>query len=89
MPADELLAIGRTAPEELYEVCACFWLFRRLHRLPSPEALLTGDFCFGRFSVHLSERGCEELCYAFSAYLRRDAVQPAELSDYIEFIKGL
>ena len=76
-PDADIALIRPAAGGELYEVYACFWLFRRLHRLPSPEALLTGDFCFGRFSVHLSERGCEELCYAFSAYLRRDAVQPA------------
>ena len=89
MPADELLLIKRAAPQELYAVCACFWLFRRLHRLPSPAALLTGDFCFGRFSVHLSERDSEELCDAFSAYLRHDAAEGLDFSDYLEFIKGL
>ena len=53
-PKEQAGQIRAAAGERYSAVCVSFWLFRFLHELPLPEAVLTGDACFALFSKHLA-----------------------------------
>ncbi len=86
-PQEDIDSIEHFSQGRLFPVCACFWLFRHLHRRQSPEALLLGDMCFARFSMHLANVDSVELTNAFAAFLKKDCFSDAELDTYLDFIK--
>lgn len=87
IPEEELDRVCAAAGEKLAEGACCFWLFRFLHRVESPLAVLTGDYCFGRFSGHLALIDSVALTNAFGAYLKEDALRGKSLDEYLEFLK--
>lgn len=89
IPEEELALLSGAVGGTLAEAACCFWLFRILHRVKSPTAVLMGDYCFGRFSNHLAAMDHVELTRAFAAYLRKDTLREAGIGEYIEFIKTL
>lgn len=88
IPEDELEFVYGAAGVQLSECACCFWLFRFLHRIDSPSAVLTGDYCFGRFSHHLAKLDSVALTNAFAAYLKQDTLEEKPLEDYLEFLKS-
>lgn len=84
-----LESLRALAGEKLYEVCACFWLFRYLHGTEDEECTLMGDFCFGRFSYHMAQLDSVELTDAFAEYLKWDTVLRRDWKEYCEFVGGL
>ena len=88
VPERDLQEIAAVADGEFYEACACFWLFRCLHRSASPEATLEGDYCFGRFSHHLSALDSVALTDAFADFLRSDTVERQTMAQYLAFIRS-
>ena len=89
LPATELDMISDAVPLWLQEVSCCFWLFRCLHRIESPETVLMGDYCFSRFSVHLAELDSVALTDAFAAFLREDTLTTKDIDAYLAFLRGL
>ena len=89
IPEAQLAEIKANAVPALYEAAACFWIFRFLHRVETPAAVLTGDYCFGRFSHHLAALDDVALTDAFAAYLREDTLRPKDFGDYLAFLRGL
>lgn len=89
VPERELESLRALVGEELYEACACFWLFRYLHAAQDEERTLMGDFCFGRFSHHIARLDSVELTDAFAEYLRRDTVSGCDWDSYCDFVRGL
>ncbi len=89
LPEGELERLRELSGERLYQVCACFRLFRYLHGFEEPQCALMGDFCFGRFSRHMAELDSVELTDAFAEYLRRDTAQGRTWDDYCAFVRGL
>lgn len=89
IPEAELAEIKANAVPALYEAAACFWLFRFLHRVETPTAALTGDYCFGRFSHHLAALDSVALTDAFAAWLREDTLNPKDFGDYLAFLRSL
>lgn len=87
-PVQDIEEISRVCSGEMYEASACFWLFRYLHRAGGADALLFGDYCFGRFSEHLSVLDDVPLTDAFAEYLRRDTLEAAGLDTYLRFLRG-
>jgi hypothetical protein len=75
--------------EDQRNVCCCFYLFRYLHRTPTPDATLTGDYCFARFSKHLSELDSVPMTDAFADYLREDTMRSRSLDEYLDFVRML
>lgn len=88
-PGADLERVRDAAPAGLYDCAACFWLFRYLHGFASPDAALMGDYCFGRFSAHLSALDSVPLNSAFSGYLLLDCVRAQDLERYELFLRGL
>ena len=88
-PEGDIARICREAPAKLREVCCCFWLFRYLHRFEEPASVLVGDYCFGRFSHHLTKLDSVSVTDAFAEYLGQDALSDAGLSEYVDFIHTL
>ena len=88
IPESDLAELRASADAHLADAACAFWLFRYLHRVESPLAVLTGDYCFGRFSRHLAQIDSVELTNAFAAYLKRDVLCEMRLDDYIEFLKS-
>ena len=89
IPEGPLESLRALAGDELYEVCACFWLFRYLHGAEDEECTLMGDFCCGRFSKHMSDLDSVPLTDAFAEYLSRDTVLCRDWKDYCDFVRGL
>ena len=89
LPERELEQLGGVTDGELFQTCACFWLFRYLHATQDAECTLMGDLCFGRFSHHLAKVDSVELTDAFAEYLRRDTVSGCDWKDYHDFVRGL
>ena len=89
IPEAQLAEIKIAATPEYYEAAGCFWLFRFLHRIETPVAALTGDYCFGRFSHHLAALDDVALTDAFADWLREDALSPKDFGDYLAFLRGL
>ena len=80
--------IARAAGSDaLTEAACCFRLFRLLHGLASPVAVLMGDYCFGRFSAHLAAIDSVELTDAFADFLKRDTLEPIDFGEYLKFVK--
>ena len=86
-PAEDVERISRVCSGEMYEAAACFWLYRFLHRCPGADALLFGDYCFGRFSEHLSRLDDVPLTDDFARFLRLDTLEAAPLEEYLDFLK--
>ena len=86
-PDADIALIRPAAGGELYEVYACFWLFRYLHRFEHTTAALAGDYCFGRFSHHLATLDNVELTDAFSAFLREDTLEARDIGAYLNFVR--
>lgn len=88
-PERETAAVLDAASGETGQAAACFWLFRYLHRHPGPDETLLGDYCFGRFSEHLSKLDSVPLNDAFAEFLRRDTLEAQSLADYTSFLRAL
>ena len=84
-PEADVAAVRARAGERTAEVCACFWLYRYLHRCPTPDAVLMGDACFARFSRHLAALDDVALTDRFAEYLRQDTLEPKPFSDFLAF----
>jgi len=87
MPEGELELIAVAADGFMRQTAECFWLFRCLHRMATPDAVLMGDYCFGRFSAHLAAIDSVELTNAFAAFLKKDSLSPSGIDEYINFLK--
>ena len=88
-PGQDINTIMDAVAGDYREVCCCFYLFRYLHRTPTPIATLTGDYCFARFSKHLSELDSIPMTDAFAEYLREDTAAPRNLDIYLDFVRTL
>jgi len=88
-PEAQLEEIFSAAAPKLHQVGACFWLFRMLHRLDTPAAVLMGDYCFGRFSHHLAALNSVALTDAFAEFLRKDTFNQKDFGAYLAFLRGL
>lgn len=86
-PDADLSLIRPAAGGDLYDVYACFWLSRYLHRFETATAALAGDYCFGRFSHHLAKLDSVALTDAFAAYLREDTLEPRGIGEYLAFVR--
>lgn len=89
LPERELERLGAVTGGELFQVSACFGLFRYLHGTDDAECTLMGDFCFGRFSEHLARLDSVAMTDAFADYLRCDTVLRCDWKDYCDFVRGL
>ena len=89
IPEDELALVRRNCHTSLGDAACAFWLFRFLHRVESPVAVLMGDYCFGRFSGHLAMIDSVELTNAFAAYLKQDVLLKKGMDDYLAFLKSV
>lgn len=87
MPEDELERIRDTGGGEFSQAAQCFWLFRILHRYETAVAVLLGDYCFGRFSEHLSALDNVALTNSYSAFLKKDTRTPGGIEEYIDFLR--
>ena len=88
-PEQELAAVAAHCGARLEAVCCSFWLYRFLHRLSSPEAVLMGDACFARCSRHLAALDSVALTDRFAAFLREDSIHERTLADYLSFVREL
>lgn len=88
-PLKEINALRRAADPRLFEVCACFRLYRYLHGFSTPEAALLGDFCFGRFTHYLAALDSAALTDVFAARLREEALCDGEFENYLDFVYTL
>ena len=88
IPEDELALIRSNCVSSLVDAACAFRLFRFLHRVESPAAVLMGDYCFGRFSKHLTQIDSVELTNAFSEYLKQDVLSEKGIDDYLTFLKS-
>lgn len=88
IPEKELERLRGASAGLLAEAGCCFRLFRFLHRLESAEAVLMGDYCFGRFSAYLARIDSVEVTNAFGAFLKKDVLRAADMDEYVEFIKS-
>ncbi len=88
-PEGELAKVQEAGGPLLGQAAGCFWLFRLLHSMESPAAVLMGDYCFGRFSHHLAAIDSVELTNAFAAYLKKDSLCSGNFEEYLEFLKSL
>lgn len=89
MPREQLDRICSAAGPALSQAACCFWLFRCLHLSEFPTAVLTGDYCFGRFSKHLSLLDSLELTDAFALFLKEDCLRQKSFGEYIDFINNV
>ena len=88
IPEDEMELITAAAGDKaLSEAACCFRLFRILHSLARPGAVLMGDYCFGRFSAHLAAIDSVELTDAFADFLKRDTLESLDFGEYLKFVK--
>ena len=88
-PEQDVNRVMETAAAEHRDVCSCFFLFRYLHRTPTPGATLAGDYCFARFSKHLSQLDSVPMTDAFAEYLREDTMSSGDLAKYLDFVRTL
>ena len=88
-PGQDVNRITDAVAVDCRDVCCCFYLFRYLHRTPTSEATLAGDYCFARFSKHLSELDSVPITDAFAEYLREDTATPRDLDIYLDFVRTL
>lgn len=87
MPEHELERIRKIKDGEFSQAAECFWLFRILHRYETAVAVLLGDYCFGRFSEHLSAMDSVALTNVYSAFLKKDTLTPGGIEEYIAFLR--
>ena len=87
IPYDDLGMIEEMTSGEFYEAAACFWTFRHLHKMTSPEAILLGDYAFGRFSYHLANIDSVPLTDAYAEFLAQDSDKGLKLEDYLRFLE--
>lgn len=85
-PAHDMEQIRAAADVRYFEVSACFWLFRFLHRFEDAMAALMGDYCFGRFSHHLAALDSVALTDAFSDWLKADTLKEMGIGEFLAFI---
>ena len=88
-PETDIEAITSAAREEHIPVCCCFWLFRYLHTVESPAAVLLGDYSFGRFSSHLAALDSVALTDSFAEFLKTDTLRRSGLASYLAFVRQL
>jgi len=88
-PEQNLEKIIDTASADNRNICCCFYLYRYLHRVPTPLATLTGDYCFARFSKYLSELDSVPVTDSFAEYLRKDTALSASFDHYLDFVRKL
>ena len=88
-PRADVEAIERGVQGRFFRMCACFWLFRYLHRFESPAAALMGDYCFARFSHHLAKADSIALTAAFSEFLKADLDEKKDMEGFLAFAEGL
>ena len=88
-PEHDVNRIMEAVAADYRDVCCCFYLFRYLHRASTPGSTLTGDYCFARFSKHLSELDSIPMTDAFAEYLREDTALPRSLDNYLDFVRTL
>lgn len=86
-PGAALEKVRAAAPAALGDAAQCFWLFRALHGVESPDAALLGDYCFGRFSAHLAALDSVPWNDAFAAYLAADTLERRGLEGYLAFLR--
>lgn len=84
-PDADLSLIRPAAGGVLYDVYACFWLFRYLHRFETATAALAGDYCWTL--SHLRRLDSVALTDAFAAYLREDTLEPRGIGEYLAFVR--
>ena len=88
-PERDVQRIIGSAAADCHDVCCCFYLFRYLHQTPTPGSTLAGDYCFARFSNHLSELDSIPMTDAFAEYLREDTMSSKSLDTYLDFVRTL
>ena len=88
-PERDVNRILDAASADCRDVCSCFYLFRYLHRTPAPGATLAGDYCFARFSKHLSELDSVPMTDAFAEYLKEDTMSSKSLDSYLDFVRTI
>ena len=88
-PERDVKIIMDAVTADCRDVCCCFYLFRYLHRTSTPGATLAGDYCFARFSKHLSELDSIPMTDAFAEYLREDTISSKSFEKYLDFVRTL
>lgn len=89
IPESELVEVRGAAAEEYGDLCCCFWLFRYLHEVKSPDAALMGDYCFGRFSHHLAGIDSVSLTNEFSCWLQGDILNKKTMEEFLGFVSRI
>ena len=88
-PSRDIDRILNAAVSSHHDICRSFYLYRYLHRTPTPRATLTGDCYFAKFSKSLSELDSIPLTDAFADYLREDVAIEKPIDSYLDFVRGL
>ena len=88
-PEQDVKKIMDAVSADCRDVCCCFYLFRYLHLTPTPGATLAGDYCFARFSKHLSDLDSVPMNDAFAEYLKEDTASSKSLDTYLDFVRTI